>query len=288
VRLGTVGGTAGLALALLLGGCETIDSMMPSFSGSSSEPQTPASSPPSTTPAQTAAPAAAPAKQAAPAKPPSPPPAAPALASSGPFASGFDCVDGTWCISVASNGDVSIGDPNSSATKMQATARNVLAGQANHQPRNFIVKCVPSELLPQDSHVCRGMDSYGNVYGGNVRSPASPHFFRLLTQASDPATPGLAPFVPGFDCNDATWCLGVAPNGDVYLGNANGYEGAMRPTGKNVLTGQANKQPRSFTIKCVASGTLEDAFVCRGSDSLGNVYAGNSRSAANPNFFKVR
>ena len=61
----------------------------------------------------------------------------------------------------------------------------------------------------------------------------------------------------------------------------------MRPTGKNVLTGQANRQPRSFTVRCVETGTLQDAFVCRASDSFGNSYAGNSKSADNPKFFKA-
>jgi len=268
--------TVGLALALIVGGCETIDSVTQSITGSSAQPPA-------------AAPASTPTQAAAPVRPPSP--AAPPLVAvnTSAFASGFDCNDGNWCISVSPSGDVSIGNPNGSdSKKMRLAARNVLAGQANRQPRSFVVKCVLADLLPQDSHICRGIDSYGNIYGGNVGNPASPTFFKRLTEAADPSTPGVAQLVPGFDCNDATWCLGVAPNGDVYLGNANGYEASMRPIGKNVLAGQANKQPRSFTIKCVATGTLEDAFVCRGSDSLGNVYAGNSRSPANPNFFKLR
>lgn len=87
---------------------------------------------------------------------------------------------------------------------------------------------------------------------------------------------------------DEAILIGGLTHGDVYLGNANGYEASIRPTAKNVLAGQANRQPRGFTIRCVATGTLEDAFVCRGSDSLGNLYAGNSRNPANPNFFKLR
>ncbi len=272
--------TFGLGLALLVCGCDTIDSVTQVFTGSSAPP-----------PAAAAAPVPAPAQAATPVRPPAPaapPPAPLAVANTGAFASGFDCNDGNWCLSVSPNGDVSIGNPNGGDAKMRLAARNVLAGQPNRQPRSFVVKCVPADLLPQDSHICRAIDSYGNIYGGSVRNPAAPSFFKRLTEWADPSAPGVAQLVPGFDCNDATWCLGVAPNGDVYLGNANGYEGGMRPTGKNVLAGQANRQPRSFTIRCVASGTLEDAFVCRGSDSLGNVYAGNSRSPANPNFFKLR
>src|SRR5439155_339577 len=139
-------------------------------------------------------PTPAPTSAAAPAAPPSraAPPPAPlaAVANTAAFASGFDCNDGNWCLSVSPSGDVSIGNPNGGDARMRLAARNVLAGQANRQPRNFIVKCVPADLLPNDSHICRGIDSYGNVYGGSVRNPASPQFFKRLTESADPTAAG--------------------------------------------------------------------------------------------------
>ncbi len=292
MRLGGTARLSVLAALLMAGGCESIDSLMPSF-GSSSEPQAAAATPP-----PTAAVTVKPQPDLAP--PPAPPPAkappspsqarpAPALAvayAGVPLTPGFDCNNAYWCLSVSPNGDVAIGNPGDRDGVLRPARKNVLAGQANRQPRSFVVKCVAPDLLPQDSHICRAMDSFGNVYGGNVRSPASPTFFRRVTAGPDPVA-GVAALTPGFDCNDATWCLGVTPTGDVYIGNPNGYEGGMRPTGKNVLSGQSNRQPRSFTVRCVETGTLQDPFVCRANDSFGNSYAGNSKSPDNPKFFRA-
>ncbi len=270
-----------LGLALATGGCETVDSLIPSF-GSSPESAPPAKTVAAPPPAPQIPTGPAPAPVTA--RPDSPPTS---TVATGPYLPGFDSNNAFWCLSVSPNGDVAIGNPGDRAGMLRPVGKNVLAGLSNRQPRSFAVKCVPPNLLPQDSHICRAMDSWGNVYGGNVRNPASPTFFRRLVEATSPVATGAMALMPGFDCNDATLCLGVTPAGDVYIGNPNGYEGGMRPTGKNVLAGQANRQPRSFTVRCVETGTLQDAFVCRASDGFGHLYAGNSRSADNPNFFKA-
>lgn len=268
-------------LLLMAGGCETVDSLIPSF-GSSSDSAAPAAD----AKQQSVTVVAAPSPPSPPVRTTPQPPSAVAYTAQ-PLTPGFDCNNAYWCLSVTPAGEVAIGNPGDRDGVLRPARKNVLAIGANRQPRSFVIKCVPPDLLPQDSHVCRGMDSFGNVYGGNVRNPASPTFFRRVTAGPDPPTAGVAGLVPGFDCNDATWCLGVTPAGDVYVGNPNGYEGGMRSTGKNVLAGQNNRQPRSFTVRCVETGTLQDAFVCRASDSFGNSYAGNSKSPDNPKFFRA-
>ena len=92
---------------------------------------------------------------------------------------------------------------------------------------------------------------------------------------------------PGFDCNDPAWCLAVTPDGRIFLGNPTGFGGpGMTDTKKRLWK---EKEIRSIVIRCLPPGTMpQRGFVCRGIDSFGNVYGGDSRDANDTEFFRKR
>lgn len=90
---------------------------------------------------------------------------------------GADCNEPGWCLAVTPDGRIFVGNPTGfGEPRMADTRRKPLWSEKDG--RSITIRCLPTRSVRFRDYVCWGIDSHGNLYGGDSRDPNDPQFFQ--------------------------------------------------------------------------------------------------------------